>query len=428
MLGATMGGVIFDGISHQLPDIDPTETEEWVDSFDAVLEVHGKARARFLLMKLLERANESQVGFPATVSTPYVNTIPADQEPWFPGDEETERRIRAFIRWNAAIMVVRANHVAEGIGGHLATFASSAALYEVGFNHFFRGKDGGQPGDQVFFQGHAAPGIYARAFLEKRLTEGQLEHFRMELSGATDGTGGLSSYPHPRLMPDFWEFPTVSMGIGPLNAIYQAHFNRYLHNRGIVDTSGSRVWCFVGDGECDEPETLGALSLAGREQLDNLIFVVNANLQRLDGPVRGNGKIIQELEAVFRGAGWNVIKVIWGSRWDELLARDVDGVLLNKMNTTVDGEFQKFATEDGAYIREHFFGPTPGSASSSTTSATKSCAPCHGAATTIGSCMPPTKRPPKPPANPRSSWPRPSRAGRSAPRSKRATPLTRSRR
>jgi pyruvate dehydrogenase E1 component len=351
--------VIFDGISHQLPDIDPTETEEWVDSFDAVLEVHGKARARFLLMKLLERAKESQVGFPATVSTPYVNTIPASQEPSFPGDEETERRIRAYMRWNAAVMVVRANHVADGIGGHLATFASSASLYEVGFNHFFRGKAGGQPGDQVFFQGHAAPGIYARAFLEGRLSEGELEHFRMELSGAAAGTGGLSSYPHPRLMPEFWEYPTVSMGIGPLNAIYQAHFNRYLHNRGIADTSGSRVWCFVGDGECDEPETLGALSLAGREQLDNLIFVVNANLQRLDGPVRGDGKIIQELEAVFRGAGWNVIKVIWGSRWDELLARDVDGVLLNKMNTTVDGEFQKFTTEDGAYIREHFFGPDP---------------------------------------------------------------------
>ncbi len=353
------GSVIFDGVSHQLPDLDPTETEEWVDSFDAGLEAHGKERARFLLMKLLERANAHQVGFPATVSTPYVNTIPASQEPWFPGDEETERRIRAFIRWNAAVMVVRANHVAEGIGGHLATFASSAALYEVGFNHFFRGKDSRGPGDQVFFQGHAAPGIYARAFLEGRLSEGQLEHYRMELAGAAAGTGGLSSYPHPRLMPGFWEFPTVSMGLGPLNAIYQAHFNRYLHNRGIVDTSASRVWCFLGDGECDEPETLGALGLAGRDRLDNLIFVVNANLQRLDGPVRGNGKIIQELEAVFRGAGWNVIKVIWGSRWDELLARDVDGVLLNKMNTTVDGEFQKLATEDGAYIREHFFGPDP---------------------------------------------------------------------
>jgi pyruvate dehydrogenase E1 component len=359
------GTVIFDGFSHQLPDIDPQETAEWLDSFDAVLDTHGKVRARYLLMKLLERATASQVGFPATVSTPYANTIPTDQEPWFPGDEDIERRIRAFIRWNAAIMVVRANHRAEGIGGHLATFASSASLYEVGFNHFFRGKANGQSGDQVFFQGHAAPGIYARAFLEGRLTAEQLDFFRQEIGGrafgadGTAGPGGLSSYPHPRLMPDFWEFPTVSMGIGPLNAIYQARFNRYLHHRRIADTSRSRVWCYLGDGECDEPETLGALSIAAREQLDNLTFVVNCNLQRLDGPVRGNGKIIQELEAVFRGAGWNVIKVIWGSKWDELLARDVDGVLLNKMNTTVDGEFQKFATEDGAYIREHFFGPDP---------------------------------------------------------------------
>ncbi len=351
--------MIFDGFSHQLPDIDPEETAEWVDSFEAVLDTHGKTRARFLLMKLLERARANQVGFPATVSTPYVNTIPPDQEPWFPGDEHVERRIRAYIRWNAAIMVVRSNHLAEGIGGHLATFASSASLYEVGFNHFFRGKASGQPGDQVFFQGHAAPGIYARAFLEGRLTEDQLKHFRLELQGRNAGVGGLPSYPHPRLMPEFWEFPTVSMGLGPLNAVYQAHFNRYLHHRQIADTSHSKVWCYVGDGECDEPETLGALSLAGREQLDNLIFVVNCNLQRLDGPVRGNGKIIQELEATFRGAGWNVIKVVWGSKWDELLARDVDGVLLNKMNTTVDGEFQKYATEDGTYIREHFFGPDP---------------------------------------------------------------------
>jgi pyruvate dehydrogenase E1 component len=357
--------VIFDGFSHQLPDIDPSETAEWVDSFDAVLDTHGKTRARFLLMKLLERARENQVGFPATVSTPYVNTIPADLEPWFPGDEHIERRIRAYIRWNAAIMVVRANHMADGIGGHLATYASSASLYEVGFNHFFRGRANGQIGDQVYFQGHAAPGFYARAYLEGRLSEGQLVNFRQELKGRRPGAdgepgpGGLSSYPHPRLMPEFWEFPTVSMGIGPLHAIYQAHFNRYLHHRQIADTSGSRVWCFLGDGECDEPETLGALSLAGREQLDNLTFVVNCNLQRLDGPVRGNGKIVQELEATFRGAGWNVIKVIWGSRWDELLARDVDGVLLNRMNTTVDGTFQKLAVEDGAYIREHFFGPDP---------------------------------------------------------------------
>jgi pyruvate dehydrogenase E1 component len=346
--------VIFDGFSHQLPDTDPGETAEWLDSFDAVVEAHGRSRARFLLMKLLERARQSQVDFPATVSTPYVNTIPADAEPWFPGDEHMERRIRAYIRWNAAVMVTRANMRSEGIGGHLATFASSASLYEVGFNHFFRGKDSGAAGDQVFFQGHASPGIYARAFLEGRLTESQLDNFRQETGGA-----GLSSYPHPRLMPELWEFPTVSMGLSPINAVYQARFNRYLLNRHIADTSESRVWCFLGDGEIDEPETLGGLSLAAREGLDNLIFVVNCNLQRLDGPVRGNGKIIQELEATFRGAGWNVIKVIWGSRWDELLARDVDGVLLNKMNTTLDGEFQKYAVESGAYIREHFFGPDP---------------------------------------------------------------------
>ncbi len=348
--------LVFDGFSHQIPDIDRDETDEWLDSFDAVVEAHGRNRARYLLMRLLERAREQGVGFPATVSTPYLNTIPPELEPWFPGDEYMERRIRAFIRWNAAAMVTRANHISEGIGGHLATFASSASLYEVGFNHFFRGKDDGTAGDQVYYQGHAAPGIYARAYLEGRLSESDLDHFRMEVG--RDGRG-LSSYPHPRLMPDFWEFPTVSMGLGPIQAIYQARFNRYLRDRHLTDTSGSRVWCFLGDGECDEPESLGALSLAAREKLDNLIFVVNCNLQRLDGPVRGNGKIIQELEAVFRGAGWNVIKVIWGSKWDELLQRDVDGVLLNKMNTTVDGEFQKYAVESGAYIREHFFGPDP---------------------------------------------------------------------
>jgi pyruvate dehydrogenase E1 component len=346
--------MIFDGFSHQLPDIDPEVTKEWLESFDAVVDAQGKGRGRFLLMKLLERARTLQVGFPATVSTPYINTITPEAEPWFPGDEHMERRIRAYIRWNAAVMVTRANTLSEGIGGHLSTYASSASLYEVGFNHFFRGKEDGLPGDQVYFQGHAAPGIYGRAFLEGRLSEVELDHFRREI-----GRNGLASYPHPRLMPDFWEFPTVSMGLGPINAIYQARFNRYLHNRRIADTSQSKVWCFVGDGETDEPESLGALSVAAREQLDNLIFVVNCNLQRLDGPVRGNGKIIQELEAVFRGAGWNVIKVIWGSKWDELLARDVDGVLLNKMNTTVDGEFQKYAVESGAYIREHFFGPDP---------------------------------------------------------------------
>jgi pyruvate dehydrogenase E1 component len=346
--------MLFDGISHQVPDTDPGETEEWLSSFDAVVDARGRSRARYLLMKLLERARTKQVDFPATVSSPYVNTIPADAEPWFPGDEYQERRIRAYIRWNAAAMVVRANTRTESIGGHLSTYASSAALYEVGFNHFFRGKADGGFGDQVYFQGHASPGIYARAFVEGRLTEAELDNYRHEVGG-----DGLPSYPHPRLLPDFWEFPTVSMGLGPMTAIYQAHVNRYLNLRRLVDTSNSRVWAFVGDGEMDEPESIGALGVAGREHLDNLIFVVNCNLQRLDGPVRGNGKIIQELEAVFRGAGWNVIKVIWGSRWDELLARDVDGVLLDRMNTTVDGQYQKLATESGAYIREHFFGPDP---------------------------------------------------------------------
>jgi pyruvate dehydrogenase E1 component len=346
--------MIFDGFVNQLPDVDPTETREWLDSLDAIVDTHGKTRANYLLSKLLERARELGVSFPATVSTPYVNTIPAEQEPWFPGDEEIERRIRRFVRWNAAVMVVNANKKADGIGGHLSSFASSASLYEVGFNHFFRGKEDGQAGDHVYFQGHAAPGIYARAYLEGRLTEDDLNHFRREI-----GRVGLSSYPHPRLMPDFWEFPTVSMGLGPITALYHARFNRYMHNRRQDDTSQSRVWGFLGDGECDEPETLGALSLASREKLDNLIFVVNCNLQRLDGPVRGNGKVIQELEAVFRGAGWNVIKVIWGSKWDELLAKDKDGVLLNKMNTTVDGEFQRYTVESGGYIREKFFGPDP---------------------------------------------------------------------
>lgn len=349
-----MAAMIFDGYAHQLPDIDPTETSEWLDSLDAVVDTHGKNRARYLLSRLMERANESQVSFPATVSTPYLNTIPLEQEPWFPGDEHIERRIRAFVRWNAAMMVVKANKTADGIGGHLSTFASSAALYEIGFNHFFRGSEHGTPGDHVYFQGHAAPGVYARAFMEGRLSADDLDHFRREIGR---GGKGLSSYPHPRLMPDFWEFPTVSMGLGPITSLYHARYNRYLHNRQIDDTSNSRVWAFLGDGECDEPETLGAISLAAREQLDNLVFVVNCNLQRLDGPVRGNGKVIQELEAVFRGAGWNVIKVVWGSKWDPLLAQDKDGVLLNKMNTTVDGEFQRYAVEDGGYARDHFFGP-----------------------------------------------------------------------
>jgi pyruvate dehydrogenase E1 component len=329
----------------------------------------------------MERSHELAFGLPAPVQTPYINTIPPqDQQEryWFPGDDLIEQRIRAYIRWNAAVMVIKANKHADGIGGHLATFASSAALYDVGFNHFFRGKDSGLPGDAVYIQGHAAPGIYARAFLEGRLTEEQLDGFRQEIDGE-----GLSSYPHPRLMPEFWEYPTVSMGLGPLTSIYQARFFRYLHQRQIDDTSASRVWCFLGDGETDEPETLGAISLAGREGLDNLIWVVNCNLQRLDGPVRGNGKIIQELESEFRGAGWNVIKVIWGSKWDELLAQDVDGVLLDKMNDTVDGEFQRYATESGAYIRDHFFGPDP-----------RSCGRCPAAATTTGSCTRRTRPPP----------------------------------
>src|SRR5690242_5755694 len=348
--------VITDGLPSQLPDIDPDETREWIESFDAAVDSDGRQRARFLMLKLLQRARERQVGVPALRSTDYINTIPPEREPWFPGDEHIERRIRAYIRWNAAIMVSRANK-RVGVGGHIATYASAASLYEVGYNHFFRGKDlAGGTGDQIYFQGHAAPGIYARAFLEGRLTEQHLDGFRQEKSHAPYG---LSSYPHPRLMPEFWEFPTVSMGLGPIGAIYQARFNRYLHARGLADTSQSHVWAFLGDGEMDEVESLGAIGVASREELDNLTFVINCNLQRLDGPVRGNGKIIQELETYFRGAGWNVIKVVWGRQWDDLLARDVDGVLVNKMNTTLDGEFQKYAVESGAYIREHFFGPDP---------------------------------------------------------------------
>ena len=348
--------IISDGLPTQLPDIDPDETREWVESFDTVVRTRGRARARYVMLRLLERAREQQVGVPGLRSTDYINTIPPEREPWFPGDEHIERRIRAYIRWNAAVMVSRANRPGLGVGGHIATYASAASLYEVGFNHFFRGKDHGGSGDQVFFQGHAAPGIYARAYLEGRLTEQQLNGFRQELSHPG---GGLPSYPHPRLMPDFWEFPTVSMGLGAINAIYQARFNQYLLARELKDTSRSHVWAFLGDGEMDEPEALGAIGLAAREELDNLTFVINCNLQRLDGPVRGNGKIIQELEAFFRGAGWNVIKVIWGRDWDPLLAHDTDGVLVNKMNTTPDGQFQTYSVESGGYIREHFFGDDP---------------------------------------------------------------------
>jgi len=346
--------VITDGLASQLPDTDPDETSEWLESLDGVIRAGGAGRARYLMLRMLQRARERNVGVPALTSTDYVNTIPPEREPWFPGDEMMERRIRAFIRWNAAVMVSRANRPSIGVGGHIATYASSASLYEVGFNHFFRGHDAPGGADQVFIQGHGSPGVYARAYLEGRLTEAQLDAFRQESL-----PGGLPSYPHPRLMPDFWEFPTVSMGLGPLNAIYQARFNRYLAHRGIADTSAQRVWAFLGDGEMDEPESLGAIGVAAREELDNLTFVINCNLQRLDGPVRGNGKIIQELESYFRGAGWNVIKVVWGRGWDALLAQDADGVLVNRMNTTPDGQFQTYSVESGAYTREKFFGDDP---------------------------------------------------------------------
>ena len=345
--------VISDGLPSQLPDIDPEETGEWVESLDAVIDERGAKRARYVMLRLLERARERQVGVPPLTTTDYINTIPPESEPWFPGDENVERRIRAYIRWNAAMLVHRAQRPAIGVGGHISTYASSASLYEVGFNHFFRGKNHPGGGDQIYYQGHASPGMYARAYLEGRLTEHQLDGFRQELSHPG---GGLPSYPHPRLMPDFWEFPTVSMGLGGLNAIYQARFNRYLHNRGIKDTSQQHVWSFLGDGEMDEPETLGAIGVAAREELDNLTFVINCNLQRLDGPVRGNGKIMQELEAFFRGAGWNVIKVVWGREWDTLLAADTDGALVNLMNVTNDGDYQTYKANDGAYVREHFFG------------------------------------------------------------------------
>ena len=355
--GAERPPVIHEGLPTQLPDIDPEETAEWVGSLDQMVDDRGRARARYVMLKLLERAREKQVGVPALRSTDFINTIPPEREPWFPGNEAIERRIRAYIRWNAAVMVSRANRPGLGVGGHIATYQSAASLYEVGFNHFFRGKSHPGGGDQIYFQGHAAPGIYARSYLEGRLTEAQLDRFRQEHS---HGPGnGLSSYPHPRLMPNYWEFPTVSMGLAAINSIYQARFNRYLQHRGIKDTSGQRVWAFLGDGEMGEPESLGAIGLAAREELDNLTFVINCNLQQLDGPVRGNGKIIQELESYFRGAGWNVIKVVWGRNWDDLLARDSDGVLVNQMNRTPDGEFQTLSVESGAYNREHFFGGDP---------------------------------------------------------------------
>ena len=342
-----------DGVASYLHDADPEETQEWMDSLDGLLDSSSPERARYLMLRLLERANAKRVDLPALSSTDFVNTIPTKLEPEFPGDEQIEKRYRRWMRWNAAVMVHRAQRPGVKVGGHISTYASAAALYEVGFNHFFHGKGADQGGDQVFFQGHASPGMYARAYLEGRLSEDDLDGFRQEVSRPQ---GGLPSYPHPHGMPEFWEFPTVSMGLGPMNAIYQARFNKYLQDRGIKDTDKQHVWAFLGDGEMDEPESRGLAHMAALYGLDNLTFVINCNLQRLDGPVRGNGQIIQELETFFIGAGWNVIKVVWGREWDELIEKDKDGALVHIMNTTPDGDYQTFKANDGAYVREHFFG------------------------------------------------------------------------
>ncbi len=346
-----------DDSTHRAGGLDAIEIREWLESLDWVLEAGGKDGTRELLTELDIHARKHGVDLPFQGETPHINTIPASDEVPFPGSREVERRIKSLIRWNAMAMVVRANQEEAGIGGHISTYASAATLLEVAFNHFLHGKSEHYDGDQVYFQGHASPGIYARAFLEGRLSEEQLVNFRRELRDGPNG--GLSSYPHPWLMPDFWEFPTVSMGLAAIQAIYQARFNSYLEDRGLHPTSDHRVWAFLGDGEMDEPESLGAITLAARERLDNLIFVINCNLQRLDGPVRGNGKVIQELEAAFRGAKWNVIKVIWGADWDPLLEADETGLLVTRMNEVVDGESQLFSVSDGAYIREHFFGKYP---------------------------------------------------------------------
>src|ERR1019366_3067144 len=338
MVAHEEAGPILNGIPSQIPDVDSEETQEWLDSLDAVIDGGGRTRARYVMRKLLERARERQAGVPSLTATDYINTIPPEAEPWFP----------------------RAQRPGIGVGGHISSYASAATLYEVGFNHFFRGRDHEGGGDQIYFQGHASPGMYARAFLEGRLTEAQMDGFRQEHSHLVDSQpSALPSYPHPRNMPGFWEFPTVSMGLSPMNAIFQAQFNKYLTNRGIKDTSEQHVWAFLGDGEMDEPESRGLLQVAANDELDNLTFVVNCNLQRLDGPVRGNGKIVQELEATFRGAGWNVIKVIWGRGWDPLLQMDRDGALVNLMNKTPDGDYQTYRANDGAYVREHFFGGDP---------------------------------------------------------------------
>ncbi len=335
-------------------DVDPTETREWIDSLKAVVQYRGPERAHFIIERLVDEARRSGAYLPYSMTTAYVNTIPVEKEAKAPGDPKMEEEIRAALRWNAVAIILRANKKSSELGGHISSFASAAILYDVGYEHFFHAPTESHGGDLLYIQGHSAPGIYARAFLLGRLTEEQLDHYRQETGGK-----GLSSYPHPWLMPDFWQFATVSMGLGPLMAIYQARFLKYLEGRGLAHTEGRKVWGFLGDGECDEPETLGSISLAGREHLDNLIFVINCNLQRLDGPVRGNGKIIQELESVFRGAGWNVIKVVWGSGWDKLLAKDKDGILLKRMEECVDGEYQDFKSKNGAYVREHFFGKYP---------------------------------------------------------------------
>ncbi|MFT4769947.1 MAG: pyruvate dehydrogenase E1 component, partial [Glaciecola sp.] len=337
-----------------IDDIDPIETREWLDSLDSVVRDGGDNRARYLMTQLAKHAVDTGVPLPPSITTPFRNTIRPEDERPMPGDLFMERRIRSLVRWNALAMVMRANDNDEGLGGHISSFSSSATLYDVGCNYFFRGTEDGHPGDLVFYQGHSAPGMYARSYLEGRLTEDQLDNFRREVDG-----NGLSSYPHPWLMPDYWQFPTVSMGLGPIQAIYQARVMKYQSDRGLVDQKDRNVWCFLGDGECDEPESLGAISLAGREKLGNLIFVVNCNLQRLDGPVRGNGKIIQELEGVFRGAGWDVSKVIWGRKWDPLLERDESGMLQKRMDEVCDGELQNYKYNGGAYTREHFFGKYP---------------------------------------------------------------------
>ena len=335
-------------------EVDPQETREWLEALDAVVASDGAQRAQFLLERVVGHAQLTGAAPAPAGTTPYLNTIPPQDEPTYPVDEALERRVRSIVRWNAVATILNANKTSSELGGHIASYQSAAVLYETGFNHFWHAPSERHGGDLVFMQGHSSPGVYSRAYLEGRIPEEQMRKFRMEVGG-----GGLSSYPHPWLMPDFWQFPTVSMGLGPLMAIYQARFMRYLEDRNLKPKSTAKVWAFLGDGETDEPESLGAISLAAREKLDNLIWVINCNLQRLDGPVRGNGQIIQELEAIFRGAGWNVIKVLWGSDWDPLLAKDHDGLLAKRMGEIVDGQYQKYAVESGAYMREHFFGADP---------------------------------------------------------------------